>query len=52
MCLSQGREITEQCAIYLEILRMEEEVQRPGNGIVQKERGSKEEIVKCRELCT
>ena len=40
MCLSQSREVTEQRAIYLKILGVEEEVQRPGDTIAQDERYS------------
>ena len=52
MCFPQRGEVTEQSTIHVEVLRVEKEVQWPGDGIVQNEGSSKQEIVKGGELRT
>ena len=51
MCFPQRREVPKQGTVHLEVLLVEEEIQWPGDGVVQGERRPKEEIVKCNEFC-
>ena len=52
MRLSQRGEVTKESSIHLEVLWVKEEIQRPGDGIVENEGCSEEKVVKRSELGT